>query len=304
MSTIVGQEEKLQEVQQLILRCCEGKEDAWKEFQERYGEIIYGYPIRVYRSIEEAAADFYVYVFEEGRIFRRLRSYQGKAPFTAFLRGFVLDAMFIDWHRTLHEAPTVAVDDVDVTPNHALDEATGTQGEVGFLADVLVGIETSKAVVMKLLYVEDAEFTPEEILHIAKASGKPVKRVLADIDTLRESVRSKEADHKEIEGKLDAVHSWIQLYQKQLLGLERNVDDTIHRFAREERDRNVIELNGKLSRRQEQRQRLLAQLRTHKTTAAYKDIAEILNTTVGNIGSQIARVRKQLERTLPRMVGP
>jgi predicted transcriptional regulator len=56
----------------------------------------------------------------------------------------------------------------------------------------------------------------------------------------------------------------------------------------------VAQLEQKTHRRQQQRSRLLAQVQRRKVTAPYKEIAAILNTSVGNVCSQIARVRREL----------
>ncbi|HUI27996.1 MAG TPA: hypothetical protein VL403_18080, partial [Candidatus Kryptonia bacterium] len=55
------------------------------------------------------------------------------------------------------------------------------------------------------------------------------------------------------------------------------------------------EIERKIARRQQQRTRLIAQAQRRKVTAPYKDIAALLNTTIGNIASQIARLRQQLK---------
>ncbi len=62
-----------QQVRELISRCVAGDRDATAQFQQTYGELIYGFPLRVYRTPPEEAGDFYLFAFEDGRIFRRLR---------------------------------------------------------------------------------------------------------------------------------------------------------------------------------------------------------------------------------------
>jgi DNA-directed RNA polymerase specialized sigma24 family protein len=51
--------------------------------------------------------------------------------------------------------------------------------------------------------------------------------------------------------------------------------------------------------------KLLDRAQRRKVTTPYKDIASLLNTTVGNVGSQIARLRQELaqkaaSRDIPR----
>ena len=92
------------EAQRLISRCLAGEPEAAKTFQELYGELIYGYPMRVYRVPPDEAGDFYVFVFDRGRIFRRVRTFEGRAPFRAYLLGFVLDDLVLEWKRGSREA--------------------------------------------------------------------------------------------------------------------------------------------------------------------------------------------------------
>src|SRR5260221_7421804 len=49
------------EARRLIRQCLAGEVEAAKEFQAQYGELIYGYPIRVYRVPADEAGDFYVF---------------------------------------------------------------------------------------------------------------------------------------------------------------------------------------------------------------------------------------------------
>lgn len=289
------------QIQNLIKRCLEGDEAAWAGFQQQFGEIIHGYPIRVYRVPPDDASDFYIYVFEDGRIFRRVRSYEGRAPFQAFLLGFVLDALFIDWRRTTKKLDTVGLDDVGEAVGATTDHDTTDHDTTGpgdaVLDGLLGGIDPNKAIVMKLLHAEDAEFTPEDVQLLAKRSGRPVIEVLDTIERLRNEVRDGEAGTKEIEGRLDAIHSWIQLYEKRLHRIRQERSAAV---PGSNRDKTLGEqedtLLGRIDRRRQARENLVAKTRSHRAAVPYKEIADILNTTVGNVGSQVTRLRKELQK--------
>ena len=276
-----------QEAKRLIARCLEGNFPACQEFQDRYGPLIYGYPSRVYRTGAELAGDFYVYVFEDGRIYRRLQSYEGRAPLRAFLLGFVLDALFIDWRRAQRGIETVSLDE----PSDVAQMASAAPADSGnvTLDRLLADIEPGKAVVMKLLHVEDAEFHPEEVQYLARTSGRSVRDILTSIESLREGVRVRESSQQELEDSLQTVQAWIQLYEHRLRGLR---DGSSSLAAREE----CAELERKIARRCEQRDRLLGRLKAHKITVPYKDIAVLLNTSIGNVGSQISRLKQELQQ--------
>ena len=280
----------------LIARCLSGEPDAAREFQQHYGELIYSYPIRVYRTPPEDAGDFYVFAFERGRIFRRIRTFEGRTSLHAYLSGFVLDNLVLEWKRGEREIETVSIEALGELPETGLTSLSDAHlaGQPS-LTDMLARVEGSKAVLMKLLYIEDCDLTVPDIRHIAKISRRRVADVLACVDRLRSTVRDREARLKRAEDALDSVHAWIQLYQRRL---RRIIDDLSSlppastAAARLREDRG--ELERKVQRRHQQRTALLARAQRRKVTAPYKDIAALLNTTVGNVASQILRVRREL----------
>ncbi len=290
-----------QEAISLIRRCLSGERDAAITFQERYGELIYGYPVRVYRVPPDEAGDFYVFAFEHGRIFRRVRTFEGRAPFRAYLLGFVLDDLVLEWKRGQREIETVSLESIGELPDpgageDAEREGTGTMDfDRSAMRDLLADLSPPKAVVMKLLYVEDHEFDPAEVRYLAKVSGNAIPEVLDRIESLRATVREREAGLKKMEDALDAVQAWIQLYERRIQRINEDLaalppTNASSEKLREERS----QLERKIERRRAQRTKLLAQAQRRKVTAPYKDIAALLNTSIGNIGSQIARLRREL----------
>jgi len=285
-----------QQARELIRRCLDGDPDAVGEFQAVYGELIYGYPIRVFRIAADEAGDFYVFAFDNGRIFRRLRTFEGRAPLRAYLLGFALEDLVLEWKRGEREIETVSLDVLGEMPAEEQNGAlTGSVDARDTLRELLSAVEPSKAVMMKLLHIEDYELSPSEVRHVSTMSGRPVTDVITGLDQLRNTVREREAALKHLEDSLDAVHAWIQLYERRL----RRIGDDLASLPptssaaarlREELD----ELTRRIERRRVQREKLLDRAQRRKVTAPYKDIASLLNTTVGNVGSQIARLRQEL----------
>lgn len=284
----------------LISRCLAGEVEAAKEFQAQYGELIYGYPMRVFRVPADEAGDFYVFAFDRGRIFRRVRTYEGRAPFRAYLLGFVLDDLVLEWKRGVHEIETVSIETLGELPDLvAADRATDDEGE-GLMertsiSQLLGELSPSKSVVMKLLYVEDYEFQPTEVRYLAQVSGCEIGEILDRLDRLRSTVRERETGLKRMEDALDAVQAWVQLYERRV---QRISDDLAAlpptSMAAERLREERAQLERKIVRRRQQRTKLLAQAQRRKVTAPYKEIAAMLNTSIGNIGSQIARLRREL----------
>lgn len=294
--TGVGQVAGAAEALELIRRCLEGDRQADRRFQDEYGELIYGYPVRVFRLPPESAGDFYVFALDGGRIYRRLRTFEGRAPLRAYLLGFVLDDLVLEWKRGEKEVETVSIEamgEMPAVPSAAL--TAGVDSEQAVLQELLSEVSPAKAVVMKLLHIEDYELTGEELRHLAELSGRDVRDVMADVNDLRSLVREREATLKQIEDDIEGVHAWIQLYERRLRRVAEDLaalppNTAAARKLHEER----AELTRKIAKRREQHARLIDRAQRRKVTAPYKSIAAILNTTVGNVGSQIARLRQEL----------
>lgn len=289
------------EARALIGSCLSGDPEAVKRFQQKYGELIYGYPIRVYRTPPEDAGDFYVFAFQDGRIFRRLRTFEGRAPLRAYLLGFVLDDLVLEWKRGERKVETVSIEglgelpDNTATANSPLANDGAQATAPGAPEDALAVLTPAKAVVMKLLYVEDYELKAADVNYIAETSGRSVPEVLAAVARLRDRVREREAGLKKLQDGIDAVQAWIRLYERRVERISEDLASLPPNAGAAVRLRaELAQIEQKQHRRQQQRSRLLAQAQRRKVTAPYKEIATLLNTSVGNVCSQIARVRREL----------
>lgn len=293
---------EIEETLDLIRRCVAGDRAAAEIFQERYGELIYGYPVRVYRVPADEAGDFYVFAFDRGRIFRRVRTFEGRAPFRAYLLGFVLDDLVLEWKRGVREIETVSLDSLGELPDPGPDLRAEQEGDAddmdldrAAMREMLTDLSTPKAVVMKLLYVEDHEFDPAEVRYLSQVSGNSIPEVLDRLEALRATVREREAGLKKMEDALDAVQAWIQLYERRIQRINEDLTALPPTASSAEKLRDErAQLTRKIDRRRSQRIKLLAQSQRRKVTAPYKEIAALLNTSIGNIGSQIARLRREL----------
>lgn len=287
----------------LVQRCVAGEAKAIREFQQRFGELIYSFPLRAYRVSADEAGDFYLFAFDGGRLFRRLRTYAGKVPLRSYLLGFVLDHLVLEWKRQQRSVETVSLDELaEEHPGLALAAVEPDPSEPRHGAsweDALAQLPLQKALVLKLLHVEDVEFSASELRHLAKASGKKLASVIEEIERLRGLVREREAMLRRLDDQLESVQGWIRLYQRRLMRLQADLaglnpqSPAAENLLAEQR-----ELERKLLWRERQRQRLLEQLKRRKVTAPYKEIARLLGTTIGNVASQVLRVRKEVARYL------
>jgi len=178
--------------------------------------------------------------------------------------------------------------------------------EAPIVGQMLDELAPPKAVIMKLLYIDTFQLTPAEIRHLAEVSRRSIPDLVQQLDELRVSVRERKATVKAQEDALDAVQAWIALYERHIQQIAADIAvrpaKPAAAMAEERR-----ELEEKIHRREHQRGRLLERIRRRKVTAPYKEIAAILNTTTGNIGSQIARVRQELwakSRAMPKEHDP
>ena len=287
---------------ELISRCLAGEPEATRQFQDRYGELIYGYPMRVYRIPTEEAADFYVFAFDRGRIFRRLRTFEGRAPLRAYLLGFVLDNLVLEWKRGEREIETVSIESISelADPHGSVASSVETVTSAAArasLSEILSGVEVSKTVLLKLLYIEDYELGGADIRYLAEVSGRSVPDLLLAVDQLRSRVCEREVGLKRIEDALEAVQAWIHLYERRLRRIADDLADLPPTATGAVRLRDEhAELERKLRWRKRQRTGLLSRAQRRKVTAPYKDIAALLNTSVGNVASQIARLRQVLRK--------
>ena len=96
----------------LIAQCVSGDLEARTKFQEVYGPLIYTFPRRIFRLPNEEAGNFYLYVFEKDRIFKRIRSFEGRnaIQFETYLSYYVLRDLFLEWVRTADQVDTVSLD--------------------------------------------------------------------------------------------------------------------------------------------------------------------------------------------------
>ena len=99
------------DLKELLRACAQGDADNRIRFQNAFGESIYNYPIKTFRLSADKAADFYIYVFEDDRIFRRVSRFEARngAQFQTYLNYYVLRDLFFEWRRTQKEPETVSL---------------------------------------------------------------------------------------------------------------------------------------------------------------------------------------------------
>jgi RNA polymerase sigma factor (sigma-70 family) len=286
----------------LVRACADGDASARRTFQDRHAEDIYNFPVKIYGVAAERAADFYVYVFERDRIFTRIRSFEGRnqIQFRTFLAYYVLRSLFLEWQRGMRELDTVTMDDGDVDgvadPTPAPEHRPG-----GDVPKPWTELAPEEQLDLKLLSLLEYHLTPGDLRLLARVSRRSLDETRLAVAEVEADLRRKDVAVSRLRDDLDSVWGWIVLRRREL----QDVEDKLRMLgtgqttaeARRLRERRE-ELEQSLAKRDRQRERLLEQVRSAKMTTPYKDIARLLNTTVGTVCSRIFRLRERLARRM------
>lgn len=303
-----------------IEQCAQGDSDARDEFQERYGALIYSFPLRIYRVSEEEAGDFYLYVFEQERIFRRIRSFEGRnaIQFETYLSYYVLRDLFLEWTRTRERVEIVSLDTpvggseasgertITVQDRLAADDPTPegvlmTAADVKAVEEILRQLDPEKRIVLKILALNVIELEPDDVRTIAQLAGRSILETLAAIEEVAAALSAKTFKAQEKQETLQTVGYWILTYQRKLAELSENIRvgqlqgeaGTLEKLQHEK-----VELERKLAWRYQQQRKLQEELHKSDVRPSYKDIARILNAPLGTICSKIARAREEFGQKL------
>jgi RNA polymerase sigma factor (sigma-70 family) len=281
----------------LIRACAAGDATARRQFQDEYGKDIYYFPVKLHGLAPEKAGDFYVYVFDNDRIFTRLRSFDGRhgIQFRTFLSRFVLRSLFVDWLRTLKEVETVPVG--DSPPEAATAETAEMALQSERLApDLWTRLTPEEQLDLKLLCLSECDLNFNDIRLLVTISGRSMRETLLLLEEVQHGLRRKDEKLTQLHDTLDSVWGWILLRQKELQEIDEEIRLPITDTGRLNSLRDQKEAVEKaLQKRYRQQDRLVEEIRKYRLTTPYTDIARLLNTTVGTVCSRIFRLRKRLE---------
>lgn len=302
---------KTSDILDWIHTCASGDIPARHSFQAEYGEDIYNFPLKIYGLPAEEAGDFYIYVFENDRIFTRLESFSGRnnIQFRTFLSYYVLKHLFFEWQRTRKEIETISLNSLmggdtqgertleDTLPAPAEDEARA-RGEDP-LPDLWANLSTEEQLDLKLLSLIEYDLSPDDIRLLARISARSIRETLVLLTEVQTQLRQKDERISRLRADLDSVWGWIVLRQKEL----QQINEKIHHMSVREADPDRVKLLDQkqtleqaLTKRYRQKEKLMVEIRRYKLTTPYKDMARLLNTTVGTLGSRISRLRSHLEQ--------
>ena len=302
------------QMREFLHACAVGDTTARRQFQNQYGEAIYHFPVKIYGAPLEEAGDYYLYVFDQDRIFLRLKTFDGRKniQFHTFLSYYVLKHLFLDWRRARKEIDTVSLQ----TP--LADGSDGAKTLEDFLPDMETSISMSgdaplaeetrsffnvlapeDRLLLKLFSLADSSLSPEEVRFLAAMSERTVHETLLLLAEVHDGFKPKDEQVARLRDELDSVWGWIVLRQKELqtIRLQARMFSTMENVVDMKRLRARKQaLEHALAKRMRQHEQLLEGLRAYKLTTPYKDIARLLNSTTCAISSRLFRLREQAAR--------
>lgn len=313
------------DLKSVIAACARGDAEARVTFQEAYGAVIYTFPVRIYHLSQDEAGDFYLYVFDKERIFKRISTFEGRnaIQFETYLSHYVLRDLFLEWRRTLERVETISleapvagteaqdarsrtVQDVlpatEPTPATALEASDATQE----VHRVLSALEAEKRLILKLVALGTIDLEPGDVRAIARIAGRSIRETLICLEDITTALAAKAVHVQDKWQTFHTVAYWIQAYQRQLRTLEAQL-----RASRDHGDTTALrrlehdqkELTRKLAWRYQQQARLREELQKGDIRPSYKDLARLLNMPLGTICSKIARAREEFGQQLARTRG-
>lgn len=302
------------DIRTFLATCASGDSAAQRSFQEEYGGDIYNFPVKIYGVPLEEAGDFYVYVFDRDRIFSRLKTFEGRnsIQFKTFLSYYVLRHLFFEWQRSQKEIHTVSIQTPvdssgeetrtleDILPAQTATDVDTEESQQTLAAKgILRALSPEEQLDLKLLSLLEYDLSPRDIRLLAKAAGRSIGETVALVAEVQEGLKRKDQKIARLRDELDSVWGWIQLRQKNLQQTDKKMrllSETMPTAERIAIAAEKAELEQALAKRYRQRERILQELRMYKLTTPYKDIARLLNLTVGTVCSRIFRLRERIVR--------
>jgi RNA polymerase sigma factor (sigma-70 family) len=289
-------------------------------FQETYGVLIYTFPMRVFRLPEDKGGDFYLYAFDTGRIFARLRSFEGRnaARFETYLSGYVLRDLCLEWLRTTEHVELISLDApvdggaADSTKVRTVQEVLAAQEPPPeatlFASDDLQAaqraldrLDAERRLLLKVLALGTVELDRDDIRCLAHMAGRSLWETMQLLEDVMATLAEKAMKVDEKVQTLHTVAHWIQTYQREIAALEGKIQR--HRLQGEATALEVCvqakaEWERKLAWRYQQQATLREEIQKAEVRPCYKDMARLLNIPLGTVASRIARAREAFGQQL------
>jgi RNA polymerase sigma factor (sigma-70 family) len=289
-------------------------------FQETYGALIYTFPIRVFHLPEDKAGDFYLYAFDTGRIFTRLRTFEGRnaARFETYLSGYVLRDLCLEWLRTMEHVELISLDapmDGGATDSprvRTVQEVLTAQepppeamlcasDDLQAAQRALDQLDAERRLLLKVLALGTVELDRDDIRCMVHMAGRSLCETMQLLEEVTATLAEKAMKVQEKVQTLHTVAHWIQTYQREIAALEEKIQR--HQLqgevtALEPCVQAKAEWERKLAWRYQQQATLREEIQQAEVRPSYKDMARLLNIPLGTVASRIARAREAFGQKL------
>lgn len=316
----------------LIRACVDTDEririDARKRFQDLFGELIYNWirkiPTKSFQKLsEDEVTDFYLWLMED-RLFRLIQNFKNQSPFPAYLMSILfvgarrppIPSLFQQWLRERHkkkEPDTTSLDATDdyedgeipsrlekLTNENALwatdpgpKEYTGPYADCA--REIYSALPHRNQLLLKLFLLSASILTNEDYEELAKWSRRErseVEGVVAHVLTL---LTSEDTRLSTLRRKLERVSGDILFEEQHLQQIRRQLSPLSSMSSQQKKLlQEQTETEKRIKRLYRQLANIREEIRRFVITTPYKYLAELLNTSMGNAGALITKLRQRL----------
>jgi hypothetical protein len=188
---------------------------------------------------------------------------------------------------------------VDILPDRTVSTAEDLEGakENPATKQIWESLTPEERLDLKLLSLLECDLGPEDVALLAQTAGRSIIDTLTLLAEVQDRLKRKDEKLSRLRDELDSVWGWILVRQKErqeihekilLIETHGNMAGKAKLLARRE------EREQALAKRYQQKERIAEEIRTYKVTTPYRDIARLLNSTVGTVCSRIFRLRERL----------
>ena len=283
--------DNLENLKELLKSCIAGDSGSIMHFQDQFGEDIYNFPVKARHVNMDQAADFYCYCFEKNRIFKRLLSFKGLCSLRTY-QYCILQSLFNEWVREEDRTiiSTVPFDNLDDPGDHQISEPGDDPSDSSKEYYALFGdLNPEEKIYVKLLSYHEFGLEPSDMRMISEIFGKSIVKVMDSFIEIDNKLSERDEQHAERQFKLDEV-------EVRILNLERKIKNLSHKTENPERNPNQdwVELNKKLEWRRRQKEELIKKYKQIKCQLSYRDIADLLNISLGKVSEKINEIKKKI----------
>ena len=178
------------------------------------------------------------------------------------------------------------------TPREEIEEKEG----LSRIEVAIKRLDDEERIYLKLISFSEIDIESEDIRVISRISGLNLQETIENIFELEESLSKRYELYKKKREELDKINYWILIYEKHIKKLKNNKFTSTIEVKQLIINKN--ELERKVLWRKKQKERLLKKYRESSPKVSYREIAKLLNVSVGTVSSKIKNARARLNEIL------